>query len=282
MSAPRFITTAGRRVRVRTTEADAGLPVVLLHGITRSLEDWDPLFDRLGDRRLIAMDLAGYGWSAAHPDGADLPQLAEGVGQTLDALGVDGPAHVVGNSLGGAVTMAFARLRPHQVETMTLVDPAGFGQEVTPLLRLLGLPVLGRFLATQVNRPSAVIQERLIFADKAFATRERVDHALEIGRTTDAGVTTWRTSRALGSPRAGILPEWRKELLGVISAAPRPTLGLWGDHDRILPPKHLEMLRKSLPHAETHLLPGIGHMPQLECPDEFAALLTDFLARNAA
>ncbi len=279
----RFLTTAGRRVRVRVAGDPDKQPVVLLHGITRSLEDWDPLFERLaGEFRLIAPDLAGYGWSAPHPAGAGLAALAEGVGQTLDALGETRSVHVVGNSLGGAVTLTLATQRPQQVATTTLVDAAGFGHEVTPLLRTLGVPGLGRRLATHTNRASAVLQERLIFADPALATRARVNHALAIGRTTDAGLTAWRTARELGSPRVGVRPEWRASLLDAVGAAPRPTLAVWGDRDRVLPAKHLENLRRALPHAETHLLPGIGHMPQLESPDEFAALLADFLRRHPA
>ncbi|GAA4398372.1 alpha/beta fold hydrolase [Tsukamurella soli] len=277
-----FLAAAGRRVRVRTAGDPAAPPVVLLHGITRSLEDWDPQFDRLAGRyRLIAPDLAGYGWSAPSPDGAGLAALADGVAQALDAVGEHRPAHVVGNSLGGAVTMAFTAAYPRRVATMTLVDPAGFGREVTPLLRVLGIPVVGRQVATHTNRLSAIVQERLIFADAAFATRSRVDHALDIARTTDAGLTAWRTAHELGSPLRGILSEWRAELLAAVAAQPRPTLGMWGSRDRVLPPKHLAELRRRLPHSETHLIDGVGHMPQLECPDEFAALLTDFIDRHA-
>ena len=54
---------------------------------------------------------------------------------------------------------------------------------------------------------------------------------------------------------------------------------IWGDQDKVLPAHHLEQARRVLPHAETHLLPGIGHMPQIECPDEFAALVLPFLDR---
>ena len=75
----RSIPVRGRWVRVRES-GDASLPtLLLLHGITRSLEDWDPTFEALeGEYRLIAPDLAGYGWSAPHPDGAGLAALAIG------------------------------------------------------------------------------------------------------------------------------------------------------------------------------------------------------------
>lgn len=278
----RRIPVNGRWVRVRVS-GDESLPtLLLLHGITRSLEDWDPTFESLeGEYRMIAPDLPGYGWSAPHPDGAGLGALARGVAELLDALEISEPVHVAGNSLGGAVTMTLLAQRPDLVATMTLVDPAGFGKEVTVLLRLLGLPLVGKLLATTPNRLGAIIQERLIFADKSYATRARIDHAMAIARETDAGVTAWKTADSLGSIRTGVRQEWRDELQAAIAKTPRPTTVLWGDQDRILPPKHLDAARTLLPHAEAHLIPGVGHMPQLECPREFAALITDFLHRNA-
>ncbi|KXO96738.1 Lipase 1 precursor [Tsukamurella tyrosinosolvens] len=277
----RSIPVRGRWVRVRES-GDASLPtLLLLHGITRSLEDWDPTFEALeGEYHLIAPDLAGYGWSAPHPDGAGLAALADGVAETLAALNVAGPVHVAGNSLGGAVTMTLLARHPELVASMTLVDPAGFGKEVTPLLRLLGVPVLGKLIATTPSRPGAIVQERLIFADKSYATRARIDHAMAIARETDAGLTAWKTADALGSVLGGVRQDWRDELHRTIARTPRPTMVLWGSRDKVLPPAHLDNARALIPHAETHLIPGVGHMPQLECTREFAALITSFLQRN--
>jgi pimeloyl-ACP methyl ester carboxylesterase len=52
-----------------------------------------------------------------------------------------------------------------------------------------------------------------------------------------------------------------------------PRTGRWGDRDRVLPARHLEAARRLIPHADTHLFTGIGHMPQIECPAEFSALV---------
>ncbi|GAA1087113.1 alpha/beta fold hydrolase [Tsukamurella spumae] len=140
--------------------------------------------------------------------------------------------------------------------------------------------MLGKLIATTPSRPGAILQERLIFADKSHATRARVNHAMAIARETDAGLTAWKTADLLGSVRRGILPGWRDELHATIATTPRPTMVLWGSRDAVLPPAHLENARKLIPHAETHLIPGVGHMPQLECASEFAALITSFLQRN--
>ncbi|GAB3131213.1 alpha/beta fold hydrolase [Tsukamurella serpentis] len=283
------VSVNGRWARVRVS-GDESLPtLLLLHGITRSLEDWDPVFDALGgsgpdtcpEYRMIAPDLPGYGWSAPHPDGAGLAALADGAAEVLAALRVRGPVHVVGNSLGGAVTMTLLARHPDLVATMTLVDPAGFGKQVTPMLRLFGVPLLGKLIATIPSPLNAWVSERLIFADKSFATRARRDHAMAIARETDAGLTAWKTAGELGSVLHGVRPQWREELHRAIAPTPRPTLVMWGDQDRILPASHLLNVHPLMPHAETVMIPGVGHMPQLECTPEFTALLTEFLGRNA-
>jgi pimeloyl-ACP methyl ester carboxylesterase len=57
---------------------------------------------------------------------------------------------------------------------------------------------------------------------------------------------------------------------------------IWGDRDRILPPHHLDSARRQFPHAQTHLFTGVGHAPQIECPDEFAARVLEFVADTTA
>jgi pimeloyl-ACP methyl ester carboxylesterase len=105
----RTATVRGRRLRLRETgPADAGPEdtVLLLHGIGRSLEDWDEQHELLSDRfRVLSLDLPGYGGSEPMREPYALATLARAVEDALDALGVTGPVHVVGNSLGGAVAM---------------------------------------------------------------------------------------------------------------------------------------------------------------------------------
>ena len=81
----------------------------------------------------------------------------------------------------------------------------------------------------------------------------------------------------LGTTR-GVKPGRGRQLAAFAALHPRPTLVMWGDQDKVLPAHHIEEARRVFPHAETHLLPGIGHMPQIECPDDFARLVLPFLA----
>ncbi|MFD5538818.1 alpha/beta fold hydrolase [Streptomyces sp. NPDC127079] len=281
MSTPAFLSVSGRRIRVRVEGDPADPPVLLLHGIGRSLEDWAPQYPRLAQgHRLIALDLPGFGFSARSPEPITLEVLARGALDTLDALGERRPLHVLGNSLGGAIAQQLLVLEPERVASLVLVNSAGFGSEVALPLRLLALPVLGRIATRRTTRAGAGMAERLLFSDPLLATKERIDHALAIARQPDPNAVLLETVRQLATVR-GTRPGWRADLTAAVRKHPRPTLIIWGDRDRVLPARHLDSAHGLLPHAETHLFAGIGHMPQIECPDEFAARVLTFLAHSA-
>ena len=280
MSSPTSIVVNGRRTRVRVEGDATEPPIVLLHGIGRSLEDWEPQHFRLTDYRTIALDMPGFGFSNRPSGPMSLPVLAQAVVETLDVLGEQRPAHVMGNSLGGAVALQLLALQPQRVATLVLVSSGGFGSELHPIVRLTAVPVIGRLATRCTTRASARIVERAIFADPSLVTRARIDHALEIARQPDTGAVVHETARLLSTGR-GIRPEWRNKLIAEASKHPRPTLVVWGERDRILPACHLEAARRLLPHARHHLFAGIGHMPQIESADEFAELAADFIRSSA-
>ncbi|TCC00224.1 alpha/beta fold hydrolase [Micromonospora zingiberis] len=281
MSGPlrfRHLTVDGRRVHHRVD--GAGPPVVLLHGIGRTLRDFTEQHELLAGRyRVHSVDLPGHGGSMPMAQPHTLPALARFVGRYLDAAGVDGPVHLVGNSLGGAIAMRFAVAEPTQVASLTLVASAGFGQEVTMALRLLTLPGLGRLLL-RPSRYAARRTERALFHDPALVTAERVGHTLAVAYRPYAARVVLETARGLGTVR-GVHRRWRDELLAELTGLDLPTLVVWGDHDLILPPSHLVAAGTLLPHARTHLFANCGHLPQVECAEEFSELLREFWATAA-
>ena len=267
----------GRTVRALTAGDRADTPLLLLHGIGRSLEDWTEQIERLSGRfYVIAVDLPGFGRSTRRDGPADLATVADGVAGALAALDEDRPCHVIGNSLGGAVAMQLLASHPDRVASLTLVNSAGFGAEVTALLRMLSLPGIGRHLATRSTPAGARLMERRLFADPSLATRERIDHALHIAAQPGTGEFLLEMANHLGTMR-GVRPQWRTDLLAAVAAHPRPTLLIWGDRDRILPAAHLGAAQRQFPDAQVHLFTATGHMPQIERADEFADLITAFV-----
>lgn len=276
VSEPEIVDVGGLRARVRLDGDPAGRPVVLLHGIGRSLEDWEPQYELLAEgNRLIGLDLPGFGYSQRRPEPATLDALGRGVLAILEALGESRPAHLVGNSLGGAVSLQILGSAPDRVASVVLVNSGGFGPEVTYLLRMLAVPGLGKLILRRPSRLGSRHIERALYASKSHATPARVAHALKLGREPEAAAFMAELSLGLGTIR-GVSEPWRRELLDAARQAPRPILIVWGDRDRILPPKHFAVAKRTFPAARSHLFPGTGHMPQIERPREFAELVRDF------
>jgi pimeloyl-ACP methyl ester carboxylesterase len=272
------IQVEGRPLRVRVEGPSDGPPLVLLHGIGRSLEDWDLLVPLLATtHRVIALDMPGFGFSARRPEPATLAALARGVLTTLDELGEQRPVHLIGNSLGGAVSLQTLALAPERVASLVLVNSAGFGAEVTYILRMLAIPGLGRAMLKRPTRAGLAHAERALYADRKLADKQRVAHSLRLGRQPGAAEFMDEIMRGLGTFRRGVLPQWRAALLAAAAAHPRPMLIVWGDRDRILPPSQFRAAQQAFPGARTHLFANTGHMPHIERPAEFAQLVGEFL-----
>ncbi|HEY8295033.1 MAG TPA: alpha/beta fold hydrolase [Micrococcaceae bacterium] len=277
LPAPGYLDLDGVRSRYVASGDPAAPPVLLLHGIGRSLEDMSGLAARLTPGyRVISVDLPGFGLSDGLAGGYSLEGLARGVLASLDAMAERRPVHVVGNSLGGAVAMQLSVLAPERVKSLTLIDSAGFGSEVTIALRLLSLGPIGAILLRRKTRDTAYRTERALFADRKFVTEERIRHALAVGANPAYDGAFLATTRFLGTIR-GVRPGWRSRLLAIVAAQRKPTLIVWGDQDRILPANHAGNARELLPHARVHIYEKCGHMPQIEREEEFAALAREFI-----
>ena len=106
-----YLDVAGTRLRYRKT--GTGDPVLLLHGIGQSLEDWNEQHERLSARHAVySVDLPGFAYSDRLRGRRRLAKLADALPAVLDALGVHEPLPVIGNSLGGAVAMKLAADHP--------------------------------------------------------------------------------------------------------------------------------------------------------------------------
>src|SRR5215218_4273748 len=104
----------------------SGPPLVLIHGIGSQWQMWVPVLARLSrERYVVAIDLPGFGESPALPGRPTVEALAAAVGEFLDGLGLGGAPHAAGNSLGGGVALAMARMGA--ARSACVLSPAGFG-----------------------------------------------------------------------------------------------------------------------------------------------------------
>jgi pimeloyl-ACP methyl ester carboxylesterase len=285
----RYVEVDGHPVRIRESGPVDGAPVLLIHGIGRSLEDWQPTHDLLArDHRVVSLDLPGFGLTRRMKGRRGLDGFAEAVAGLLDALAEeDGsprrPVHVMGNSLGGAVAMTVAASHPDRVASLLLVNSAGFGREanvsVLPMLygALSTLPVVGRRFRG-LARSTGLQSLRNVFSDPSKLTDDMIRHAAKVTRQPDYRLTFVDTALSLGIPLLGTYPGWRRALLTRIAAADIPVMVVWGDADAVLPASHFEAAVAALPRAQGHLFSDTGHMPQLERAEEFAELAANFVA----
>lgn len=267
--------------RVGVTISGTGAPLLLLHGVGRDRRDWSEVVPLLAaDRRVIAIDLEGSGDSEAWSSRVTLGSMTAVVRRTLAALGVAGPVAVVANSMGGAVALRLHADAPRAVSALVLASSAGFASGGAFGLRLMAVrgigPALLRFRAI-----AARTQVRILFADKAFATRLLVTEAVERLRRRDKRRAYFQVVHELGG-LLGVRRRWRAEVLRPLAEARTPTLVLWGERDAVLSARQLQAAAVALPHARTRTLAGVGHAAQIEDPAGFVREVTAFLGDQTA
>ncbi len=148
--AERTIDVEGLSVRYIT--AGSGSPLMLVHGVGTSADEWSWVLPTLArDHLVYAIDLPGFDGSARPPDYSSA-FYARFVGAFLDALRVERLA-VIGNSLGGLVALHLALSDPERVDALVLSDSAGLGRTVNPVQAALSSPGGGELAVTWAKTP---------------------------------------------------------------------------------------------------------------------------------
>ena len=261
---PRLVDAGGTRLMVLTVGGGAGDPQVLVHGFGGQINTW--LFNQdaaTADRPVHVVELPGHGGSGTEVGDGSVATLAAAVLAALDTLGV-GRAHLVGHSLGGAVCLELASRAPDRAASLTLIAPLGLGPDVSAAY------VEGYLAAAR--RPGMKAALELLFADPGLVTRQMTDDALAMKRTD--GVQD-----ALARIATATMPGGRQAYDGrpALAALTVPVQVLWGEADGVIPASHAG----GLPGAvAVHMLPGAGHMPQMEQPAAVNARLATVVRGN--
>jgi 4,5:9,10-diseco-3-hydroxy-5,9,17-trioxoandrosta-1(10),2-diene-4-oate hydrolase len=266
-------------VKTQYLEAGTGPLLLLVHGHEQSATSWRWVIPELArTRRVLALSLPGCGESGpaaeGHAPGADLVPF---VAAFLSAIGAEDPLDLVGHSAGGAIALRLALADPARIRTLTLVDSAGLGSEVHPLLAVDTLPGVGE-LAVMISRmPGGDLVRDTMSAAMLFAQPWRVpaeffteQHAL--ARRPGQLEASTALARAMFGPHGQ-----RQILLDRLPALTAPTLVVWGDRDYLLPVQQAHAAVKRLPRGQLAVFPDCGHLPHVEYPGRFADVLGSWL-----
>jgi pyruvate dehydrogenase E2 component (dihydrolipoamide acetyltransferase) len=259
---PRTVQAGGRTMRyLETGTWHDGRPVILLHGFGGDLNNWLFIHPALSEHhRVIALDLPGHGGSGKDAGAGDLAALSKAV---LDFLGaIDVPkAHLVGHSLGGAVALRLALDNPSHVASLSLIGPAGLGEEIDD-------DFTRDFIAANRRKQLEPVLAKL-FVDESLISRDMTEDLLRFKRL-DGATEALKAIRAANFQ--GGQHEILRDRLGELGDIPVQVI--WGAEDRIIPARHARGLPATV---KTHVLPGAGHMPHLEKPSDVSRLLLDFI-----
>ena len=199
MPQDRYVQVDGLRVRF-WAKGEEGSALLLIHGLGASIETWkDNIHVLAQDHRVYALDLPGNGRSDKPPAPYSLADLAQFVREFMRVEGIE-RASLVGNSVGGAVSMQFAIQFPDQVDKLVLVDSAGLGKQVGLLLRLLTLPLVGEWLSRPSRKGAAQLWEEA-FYDPALVTEEWVELYYELDSLPGNQASMLTTLRSLATVR---------------------------------------------------------------------------------
>jgi pimeloyl-ACP methyl ester carboxylesterase len=252
----------------------AGSAVILLHGGNGSIEFWlYNLAALAASHRVYAFDMVGSGRSD-YPDGSySIAYQAEFLAGLMTALGINS-ATLIGNSMGGAVSLEFTRFYPDRVDKLVLVDSMGLGQEISWGIRLITLPAIvsllrpGRWMIPAMLKSNFYNSQQLPpewieFRYPIFAIPDRNRVILRLGQSNFT--------------LAGVRADVYQPIVASLPQIDRPTLIVWGEQDRIIPVKHAYVAAAGLPHHQLEIFLDCGHHPYLEYPAKFNRLVLDFL-----
>jgi pimeloyl-ACP methyl ester carboxylesterase len=254
---------------------DSGSRVLLVHGFSVPSYIWDSTVVALTGAgfRVARYDEFGRGFSERPPVRYTGDLFDRQLLQLLDSLGWRAPVHLVGLSMGGAVTATFTVRHPERVRSLTLVDPVAGPRSDAP--GMFRIPVVGPALWQALAVPGMAESQLTDFAEPSrwpdWPDRYRVQMRYRgFGR---ALLSTIR--EAAGSSL--------DSLYRAVGSSGVPTLLFWGAEDRTVPFLYADSVRRAIPQAEYHPIERAGHLPHMERADVVNPVLLQFLrAADAA
>jgi 3-oxoadipate enol-lactonase len=268
-AAPRFVDVGGLRLAYEEVgPSHPASTVILLCGIGAKRQGWYKQLPVLGRRfRTLAPDYRDVGDSDAAPGPYGIADLAEDVAGMAGTLGVKRAA-VVGISMGGFIALELVLRHPELVEKLGLVVTSAGGATHVPTSReIMALLMPGE---SEVETGEGARRVCSAVAAPGFAERhpEEIDTFIEIARHQPMSRDAYL--RQLAACRAHDVSTRLEEI-------DAPTLVIHGEVDPLVPVANGRMLAERIRGAQLVVYPAVGHIPEVECADDFNRDLVAFL-----
>lgn len=247
-------------------ETGAGWPLVLLHAFPLNAEMWRPQLDAVPDGwRFIAPDFRGFGRTPRGSQPITIDTFAADVGALMDALEIQ-EAAIAGLSMGGYVAFAMFRQEPERIASLVLADTRAPAD--TPEGRA-GRVRLREVLAEQGPRGVAdQMLPKLLSKDAPPAIVARARAMIE--STAPEGID--------GAIQALMT---RPDSTPDLSRISRTVLIVVGEHDSVTPQADAEAMQRAIARSRLAVIPGAGHLSNVEQPEAFSRVLEDFLVAGS-
>ena len=258
---------SARGIRFNVLDRGAGDPVLFLHGIGGDATNWAPQLDALAaTRRVLALDMRGFGRSDRTLGTMTLRDYADDVDAVLDSLNLE-QVDVVGLSMGGMVAQTLALNSPARVRSMVIADSSACADEQ------MAANLTASGTAAVSFGMGAVAQG---FMPVTFSASAVASDAPHVGRFAEGFSATDPIAFQIGLNAIAQL-----DLVDDLGEIKAPTLVVVGEEDALTPPEHSKVIADGIAGARLEVIGHAGHLANLDQPERFTELLTDFLSTAA-
>lgn len=249
----------------------SGQPLLLISGVGYGAWFWHKLVQELQDDfQVIVFDNRGSGQSDQPAGPYTVPMMAADTAGLLDGLDME-EVVVMGHSLGGFIAQELAVSRPELIGKLILASTNHGGMQVVPIT-----PEAMEVLTNREGDPVELVKKGIeIACAPGFGEKhpEVVKELMEYRFTNPVPPSQYQAQVAAGAGTAAYTPDMVEQRMSSIQV---PTLILFGEHDRVVPPGNAELMAEKIPQARVEIIPDTGHIFPIEDPSAAAEVIRKF------
>lgn len=267
----KFMDILGMKVHYRDEGvATDSVPLILLHGMSSSLNTWDSVvIDLKPHKRVISLDLPGFALTGPSPENSyNFPYYSKFIDSFTTRLQIK-RFILVGNSMGGAISWNYALHNPSRLAKMVLIDAAGYpkkGERGSLGFTIASTPVINNLMLYVT--PKSLVRKSL---ETVYYDQSRVTDA-QVERFHDVAIREGNREAALQIFKGSFKGDPKQ-----IKSIKTPTLILWGDKDNLIGVNNVDNFLRDIQGSKAEVYKNIGHVPMEEVPGKVAASILGFV-----